>query len=288
MLTIYAHATPLDLLRLCGIWPCDPLDILRVLALVMVLFTCSIYESVIVDGEWKEWSVSSFKEGVWDSWTGYRNLFIAPLSEELVFRALTIPLFLFTKMSPTRIVFFTPLVFGLAHVHHLFAFVHARTPADQRLPPSQVVIHGLLMSTFQFAYTSLFGFFAAFVFLRTGNFWAIVVAHSFCNHMGVPRLWGRVGSGAADAPVNTPDIAKVKRDDEGFDPVSPIRDDSSLAQDGSFDSKAAARRRPEGRSLIWTLLYYMLILIGAYGFYRLLFPLTESKNALASFHSVGS
>lgn len=263
-LAIHGHATPSSVLRLLGIWPINPFDIVKVLFLVIILFTCSLYESIIVDGDWRDWSLAAFKEAVWDSWTGYRNLIIAPASEELVFRALTIPIFLLAKTGPMRIVFLTPLVFGLAHLHHLFSFLQSRTPSGQRLPPLGVWIHGIVASIFQFTYTSLFGFFAAFVFLRTGNIWAVILAHAFCNWMGVPRLWGRVGQ------------------------YHPLRDNAGPATangEGKVDG-AAVQTIPgssENLGIVWTVTYYLLIFVGAYGFYKLLFPLTSSVNALAKF-----
>ncbi len=41
---------------------------------------------------------------------------------------------------------------------------------------------------FQFCYTYAFGIFSSFLFLRTGNLLACIVAHSFCNFMGFPDL----------------------------------------------------------------------------------------------------
>ena len=40
----------------------------------------------------------------------------------------------------------------------------------------------------QFAYTTLFGAFAAFLMLRTGNACAPTAAHFFCNATGVPDV----------------------------------------------------------------------------------------------------
>jgi len=39
---------------------------------------------------------------------------------------------------------------------------------------------------FQFGFTTVFGWYATFVFLRTGHLAAAVVAHAFCNFMGFP------------------------------------------------------------------------------------------------------
>ena len=286
VLAILGHATPQEVLRLLGIWPVILVDIAKVLGLAMVLFTCSLYENILVDGEWRDWSPSAFKEAVFDSWIGYRNLVIAPVSEEIVFRSLTIPLFLLARMSPTRIVFLTPLVFGLAHVHHLVEFLQSRTPEGRRFPSLPIWINGIVRSLFQFTYTSLFGFFAAFVFLRTGNIWAVIIAHGFCNRMGVPRLWGRVGQYQDYIPISAKaNISPGKRDEDSHVSGSPFKVGNSLIQD-EMDKSGAAQSSPLAPSSLgvgWSIAYYALIFAGAYGFYKLLWPLTESKNALATF-----
>lgn len=291
VLAFYGHADPRETLRLLGIFPIGLTDVVKVLGLVMVLFACSIYENVVVDGEWRAWSLSAFKQGLWDDWIGYRNLVVAPASEEIVFRSLSVPLFLLAKMDPTRIVFVTPLIFGLAHLHHLIEFLTSRTPEGKRWPPLGIWISGILRSTFQFAYTSLFGFFAAFVFLRTGNLFACVIAHSFCNRMGLPRVWGKVGQFDFSAPVSiTPDVAQGKRNDEDLQvPGSPVKVGNSLLQpeDGDKDQiRAAAQptiQLPKNKGVAWTVIYYMLLFAGAYSFYTLLWPLTRSENALVAF-----
>ena len=277
VLVIYSHATPEEVLRLLGWWPAQLVDIAKILGLVMILFSCSLYELVIIDGDWRNWSFSAFKEAIWESWIGYRNLLIAPAGEEMVFRSLTSPLFLVAGTSPTRIVFLTPLVFGGAHLHHLVEFVQSRTPDGKRYPPATVWVNGIAMSLFQFTYTSLFGFFAAFVFLRTGNIWAVIAAHSFCNKMGVPRLWGRVGQfanhpHAPQAMKAATEGVKLKVHDDA--PGSPVQAGNSLSQ-----------HEPPSRKLgvAWTVVYYVLVLFGVYGFSQLLWPLTASRNALAKF-----
>lgn len=35
-------------------------------------------------------------------------------------------------------------------------------------------------------YTTVFGAYSAFLFVRTGHFAAPCIAHAFCNHMGFP------------------------------------------------------------------------------------------------------
>ena len=43
-------------------------------------------------------------------------------------------------------------------------------------------------SVFQFAYTTLFGAYCSFLFIRTGSLFPPLVAHSFCNVMGLPQI----------------------------------------------------------------------------------------------------
>jgi prenyl protein peptidase len=148
------------------------------------------------------------------------------------------------QFSGKQIIFLTPLTFGIAHVHHLYEFriTHPQTP----LPIA------VLRSAFQFTYTSLFGFFAAFVYLRTGNLYSVILAHAFCNWMGLPRFYGRVGVEAGE-PIGPPGVNK---------------------RDGNEES------RYYSHGIAWTVAYYGLLVAGALGFYWQLFPLTESSHAL--------
>lgn len=285
---IHGHATPQDTLRLLGMWPMDPMDIVKVTSLVCVLFAGPLYESIIVDGNWRHWGLEAIGETLVTSWIDYRNLVIAPATEELVFRSLTISLYLLAKVRPTEIVLMTPLIFGLAHVHHLVEFLRTYTPADRSFPAMRVVVQGLIRSTFQFTYTSLFGIFAAFVYLRTGNIWACILAHSFCNWMGVPRMAGRVGQDIIHHPAKvTPDVAQGKRNEDDDEQDSQVRVGNSLMQDEDADALKEkvhdSGRQAQGLSIAWTVTYYVLIFLGSFGFYKLLWPLTESANALALF-----
>ncbi|KAK4632644.1 putative CAAX prenyl protease 2 [Fulvia fulva] len=283
VLATYGHATPRDVLRLFAMWPVDPTDCLKVLGLVCVLFVGPLYETLIADSAWRDLSFKAIKENFWDHLPGFRNYVVAPWCEELVFRSLVIGLYQLAKVSPTRIVFVTPLIFGVAHVHHLVEFCQSRTPPGRIIPPANVILMGVVQSLFQFTYTTLFGFFAAFVMLRTGNVFASVTAHTFCNCMGLPRMWGRVGQFEEWEGHNvTPDVAQGKRDDS----LDQVRVGNSLMQEQSEDEKHAAdamKTRKRNLGVGWTVVYYLLFFGGAYGFYRLLWTLTESRNALVHF-----
>lgn len=160
---------------------------------------------------------------------------------------MVIPLHILAHYSGKQIIFLTPLYFGIAHVHHLYEFrlTHPHTP----------MLLAIARSLFQFTYTSLFGFFAAFLFLRTGNVLSLILAHSFCNWMGLPRFWGRVGV-EAGVPIGPPSVEK--------------KDDGDRDEEPSLESKG----------ITWTIAYYVILVAGAYGFYKGLFPLTESSYAL--------
>ena len=54
--------------------------------------------------------------------------------------------------------------------------------------------------------------------------------------------------------------------------------------EGAEEEKARALREagPQNLGDAWTVTYYVLLVGGAYGFYRLLFPWTASSNALVA------
>ncbi|OCL08132.1 Abi-domain-containing protein [Glonium stellatum] len=246
----WGDASPAETLKLLGWWPVSLVDIGKTLLLVAILFAGPLFEAGIAEGGWKDWLRGTHVREVLSSWMGYRNFVAGPITEELIWRSLVIPLHLLAKFSPTQIIFITPLYFGIAHIHHYYEFrlTHPHTHA----------IPAVIRSLFQFTYTSLFGFFAAFIFLRTGNVFAIILAHSFCNWMGLPRFWGRVR--AHDVPPTKLNDVGKKEDGERPGKGEPV-DDGSL---------------PIG----WTIAYYVLLVSGAIGFYLQLYPLTESKYAL--------
>lgn len=111
-----------------------------------------------------------------ERWKSIRNLIIAPWTEEVVFRGCMVPVLLGSGMSPLRVTFIAPLFFGVAHVHHAMT----RLAKGERL---RVV---LVMTIFQFIYTSLFGSYATYAFIRTGSAMAVTICHAYCNLMGLP------------------------------------------------------------------------------------------------------
>ncbi|KAF6749405.1 hypothetical protein DFP72DRAFT_970461 [Ephemerocybe angulata] len=113
---------------------------------------------------------------------GLRTYTLGPLTEEIVFRACVLAPYHLAGCSPTKMVFLTPLSFGLAHAHHAWDTYnrYGRT--------RQAALKAVLGSTFQLIYTTLFGFHAAYLFLRTGSLLPAFSAHAFCNIMGFPEV----------------------------------------------------------------------------------------------------
>ncbi|TYZ62771.1 hypothetical protein PybrP1_008447 [[Pythium] brassicae (nom. inval.)] len=90
-----------------------------------------------------------------DQLPSLRNYILGPLTEEFVFRSCMIPLLVCADFTVKQIILCSPLMFGVG---------------------------------FQLLYTSVFGAYASFVYLRTGHFASIVAVHVFCNVLGVPNV----------------------------------------------------------------------------------------------------
>jgi prenyl protein peptidase len=255
IITKFGHTTPKETLHLLGWWPASLLDVARTLLLCAVLFAGPLFEACVVEGRGLDWIRGTYIVETFSSWTGWRNLVAGPVTEEIVFRSLLVPIHLLANIPAQKIVFTTPLYFGIAHVHHLYEFrlTHPEVP----------LVPAVIRTIIQFGYTSLFGFFAAFVYLRTGSVYTAIAAHMFCNWMGLPRFWGRVG---LETSLIVPPASK--------------RSDGRTTEVNVRWSQRLNR--------LSTVLYYALLVGGSYGFYCYLFPLTESRYALVEFSKSNS
>jgi len=112
-------------------------------------------------------------------WINARNLVVAPVTEELVFRScIGTTMVVLGGFSYPSVVFGAPLFFGLAHIHHGIASILKGEP----------VIDAVTTATFQTVYTTLFGALEMLVFLKTGHVASAAVVHAWCNFMGLPRV----------------------------------------------------------------------------------------------------
>jgi prenyl protein peptidase len=119
----------------------------------------------------------------------FRNHVFAPISEEFVFRSIIVLLMLAkyrldavnstTHTVAWEIARMCPLWFGVAHMHHAIEKV-----AKIGMPVKIVLMQTLV----QLTYTSVFGYMACLLLLRTGTVIAPITSHMICNFMGLPDV----------------------------------------------------------------------------------------------------
>ena len=113
-----------------------------------------------------------------DRWMSLRRLVIAPLTEEIVFRGCIVSAMAASTVEPRSIIWLSPLFFGTAHAHH----------AVSKLQQGESFGSVVAQTAVQFTYTSLFGMYSSFAYLRTGSVLAVTAGHAFCNAMGLPDM----------------------------------------------------------------------------------------------------
>ena len=96
-------------------------------------------------------------------------------SFDFIFRACMLPILL-RNFSVKTSVIVSPMFFGIAHFHHMI----------EKISKGQDIKSALMMSTFQFAYTTIFGVYSAHLFVQTNHLASCVAVHAFCNFMGFP------------------------------------------------------------------------------------------------------
>ncbi len=140
------------------------------LLLVLVLFFGPILQTV-TSGESIVDSITSERSDL-----NIRNYIVAPFAEEFIFRACMVPLLL-PHLGDRLTVLLCPLFFGLAHTHHLMEWLREGRGT---------VLVAFASILVQFTYTSIYGMFSAFLFIRTGHLASPVLTHSLCNILGLP------------------------------------------------------------------------------------------------------
>jgi hypothetical protein len=156
-----------------------------------------------------------------------RNIVLAPITEEIVFRALMIPPLAshyyfnydrtplikkygslkpegfvltpprtlpFLDLSPWKIILTCPLFFALAHLHHCY----------EKIRQGERVSRALTSTLIQATYTTIFGGIAALLFMRTNSVLAPIVSHVVCNLVGLPDVGFLVPPPTASRRVKNP------------------------------------------------------------------------------------
>lgn len=156
-------------------------DCRNCMILIAVLFMGPLFNELFFESEtvkdWYEDFCKSIK-----TLNGVRNYLFAPFTEELFYRSLIVVIYyplLKTNLSVDLFIVWTPLLFGIAHLHHAYELY-----VEATYPLATIMISCL----FQLAYTWLFGMLQMFVFLRNSNFWGITFIHAWCNWFGFPTF----------------------------------------------------------------------------------------------------
>lgn len=164
----FSKYSTLDLLglRLPGFLPAAILPLILTMVLFLGPLSMLNFDDIQQCLDVKYW----FRNLIW-----LRNIIIGPLAEEFTFRACMMPLLLQCYDSFTSI-YICSLFFGLAHLHHVIERFKIGEPYKMLF----------IRAAVQFFYTTLFGGYSAFLFLKTGHFIAPFVVHAFCNAMAFP------------------------------------------------------------------------------------------------------
>lgn len=107
-----------------------------------------------------------------------RNYLIGPLFEEFYFRICMVPLLIGSNCGYYGLFFCSAFIFGAAHFHHIF--YHIKNGAELN--------HALFGALFQVCYTSIFGIFEVYIYIRTGHFISIFLFHMLCNIIEFPSF----------------------------------------------------------------------------------------------------
>lgn len=139
----------------------------------------ALYVGPIVD--YLKWSpdISSDFKDLFLTIYGFRDHIFAPITEEIIYRSLIVTVLQSGSWKSTQIILWSPLLFGIAHIHHGYELM-----VHHKLDPIQVIINGV----FQAIYTSLFGMLANHIFIDYASLWGCIIIHSVCNLIGFPSL----------------------------------------------------------------------------------------------------
>lgn len=109
---------------------------------------------------------------------GFRDHLFAPFTEELIYRSIVLAI-LQPVSDPFKLVICSPLLFGVAHIHHGYELYFHR----------HIDLGLVLLSVLcQLTYTTLFGILANYVLFKYNSIWCPIVVHSVCNLIGFPDL----------------------------------------------------------------------------------------------------
>ncbi|KAJ2794786.1 CAAX prenyl protease [Coemansia helicoidea] len=150
-------------------------------AAVSLVLVCVLFLGPLVldnlDGAFAWDRLKRVPQSLWGQPEHLRNYVVGPATEELVFRSAVVALWAAAGIATELCVLASPMIFGVAHLHRAASrLIHDGTP-----------LGAVVLSTaVQLAYTTVFGWVAAALFVRTRSVAGPIVAHAFCNFQGLP------------------------------------------------------------------------------------------------------
>ena len=110
------------------------------------------------------------------SFDTFKALIIGPFTEEMIYRSFGCSLWESAHISYLKTIFILPFLFGVSHLNKVFL---EKTISSIKLKDF-VPYLGVL------GFTTLFGWWEAFVWLRTHSYFTCTFIHTFCNYMTFP------------------------------------------------------------------------------------------------------
>lgn len=118
------------------------------------------------------------KQAALPSWALIRNLVVAPLTEEFIFRGVILAILL-PSWSNTAAIIISSLLFGLMHSHNLLRRLYLT---------GKVSSQEIVLSLVQCTYTAFFGAYASITYIASGHLITPIALHCFCNFNGLPNF----------------------------------------------------------------------------------------------------
>lgn len=156
-------------------------DSLTGLLCAVLLFSGPIVQELFSQYNWFRncrMTVASYVKSLWQSNATFqtiKSVVIAPLGEEMLYRVFGCTVWETAGISKLKIIFLLPLMFGVSHLHFFLAKKNRRR-------------QDLIVALVQVGFTTVFGWYAAFVWLRYHSFIGVALIHGFCNFMGFPSF----------------------------------------------------------------------------------------------------
>lgn len=155
----------------------DIFNVIYAIKILLILYLCKIIDYIAC------YALGNITDDIYMNFftlNGFRDHIFAPISEEFIYRSVIINLLLNGGYSQRKIILYSPLLFGFAHIHH--GYQNYKTF-------HQTLISSLTQVIFMTLYTTIFGILQSYLFLKLNSLPAVVCTHLICNLFGFPDLF---------------------------------------------------------------------------------------------------